>query len=62
MAAFLASAARIVIPEIEHRLAKVLHDVATIEVDVLDERAAIFAVENHVLVLARRPATLDYHA
>ena len=39
-----------------------LDDVAAIEIDVFDERAAIFAIKNDVLVLARRPATLDHHS
>ena len=59
---FLAGPSRVVVPEIEHCLAEVLDDVAAIEIDVFDERAAILAIKNHVLVLARRAATLDHHS
>ena len=61
-AALLAGAPRVVVPEIEHRLAEVLDDVAAVEIDVFHQRAAIFAVKNDVLVLARRTATFDHHA
>ena len=33
-----------------------------VEIDVFHQRAAIVAVENDVLMLARRAATLDHHA
>jgi hypothetical protein len=61
-AALLARAARIVIPEVEHRLAEMLHDVAAIEVDVFHHRSAIFAVKDDVLMLSRRTAPLDHHS
>ena len=40
---------------------KCSHDVAAIEVDVFDERAAIFAIKNDVLVFAGRTAAFDHH-
>ena len=43
--ALLAGAAGVVVPEVEHGLAEMLDDVAAIEVDVLDQRSAIVAVE-----------------
>src|SRR5439155_13217024 len=55
---FFAGAARIVIPEFEHCLAKVVDDVFAIEVDVFHQSAAIFAVENDVLFLTGRAAAL----
>ena len=36
-----------------------IDDIGAIEIDVFDERAAIVAVKNDVLVLTRRPAALD---
>ena len=57
-----ARAPRIVVPEIEHGLAEMLDDVAAIEIDVFHQRAAFFAIKNDVLMFARWPATLDYHA
>ena len=56
MAAVLAGAAFVVVPEIEHGLAEMVHDVGAIEVDVFDERAAIVAIKNDVLVFAGRAA------
>jgi len=53
---------RVVLPEVEHRLAEVLHDVGAVEVNVFHQCPAIFAVENNVFLLARRAATLDHHA
>ena len=61
-AAVLAGPPRVVVPEIEHRLAEMLDDVAAIEVDVFHERPAIFAVENDVFMFSRRAAALDHHA
>jgi hypothetical protein len=54
-----AGAPRVVVPEIEHGLAEVIDDIGAIEIDVFDERAALVAVENNVLVLASRAAALD---
>ena len=59
MAAVFAGAARVVVPEIEHGLAEVIDDIGAIEIDVFDEGAAIIAIKNDVLVLARRPAAFD---
>ena len=41
---------------------KCCDDVAAIEVDVFHQRPAIFAVENDVLVFARRATAFDHHA
>src|SRR5437588_1187625 len=62
LAAFLAGAARVIIPEIDHRLAEVLNDISAIEVDVFHQRPAIFAVENDVFLFSGRPAPLNYYA
>src|SRR4051812_19038766 len=51
-AAVPAGAALIIVPEIEHGLAEVLDDIAAIEIDVFDERAAFFAIKDDVLVFA----------
>jgi len=59
--AFLASAACIVIPEIEHRLAEMLDDVRAVKMDVFDQCSAIFAVENDVFFFSGRTAPLDNH-
>ena len=59
--AFLASAACIVIPEIEHRLAEMFDDVRAVEMDVFYQCPAIFAVENDVFFFSRRTAPLDNH-
>src|SRR5450432_608078 len=59
--ALLARASGIVVPEVEHRLTEGLDDVAAVEVDVLDERAAILAVEDNMLVLSGRTAALDHN-
>src|SRR4051812_37668338 len=61
-AAFLTSAPGGVVPEIKHCLAEVLHDVAAIEVDVLDHRTAILAIENDVLMLTGWAAAFDHNA
>ena len=61
-AAVFAGAPGVVVPEIEHRLAEMLEDVGAIEVDVFDQGAAVLAVENDVLMLAWRTATLDDYA
>ena len=60
--AIFARAPFIVIPKIEHCLAEMLHDVATIEIDIFHERAAVIAIKNDVLVLAGRATPLDHHA
>jgi hypothetical protein len=60
--AFFAGAARVVVPEIEHRLAEMVHDIAAVEIDVFDESAALFAIKNDVLMLAGRPAAFDHDA
>ena len=39
-----------------------LDDVGAIEIDVFDERSAVVAIEDDVLVFARRTAPLDHHA
>src|SRR5438874_1745700 len=59
-AALFAGTTRIVIPEIKHRLGKMLDDVAAIEIDVLDQRTAVFAIENDVFVFFRRTPSLDH--
>src|SRR5437773_5276121 len=61
LAAFLTGAARVIIPEIEHRLAEMLNDVRAIEVDVFHQCTAIFAVENNVFFFSRRAAPLNHH-
>ncbi len=60
LAAFLAGATRVIIPEIEHRLAEMLNDVRAIEVDVFHQCTAIFAVENNVFFFSGRAAPLDH--
>jgi hypothetical protein len=60
--ALFAGPALFVVPEVEHRLAESAHDIRTIEVDIFHERAAVFALEDHVLVLTRRAPPLDHHA
>src|SRR4051812_26531866 len=62
VAAVFAGPPLVAAPEIEHRLAEMLHDVAAIEINVFDERAAVIAVENDVLMFAGRPTTLDHDA
>ena len=61
-ATFLAGAARVVIPEIEHGLAKMLDDVGAVEIDVFDQRPAVFAVKDHMLMFSRRTASFDHDA
>ena len=61
-AAVFAGAARVVVPEIEHGLAEMVNDIGAIEIDVFHDRAAFFAVENDVLVLAGRASPLDHDA
>ena len=58
-AAFFAGAALIVVPEIEHGLAEMIHDIGAIEIDVFHEGAAVFAVKDDVLVFAGWAAALD---
>ena len=62
MAAIFAGAAVVVVPEIEHGLAEMINDIAAIEIDVFHERAAVVAVENHMLMLAGRPTAFDNDA
>lgn len=62
MAAFFASTARVVIPKIFHRLAEMLDDVGAIEIDVFDQRATIFTIENDMLMFSRRAPSLNDHA
>ena len=59
MAAVLAGAAFVVIPEIEHGLAEVIDDIGAIEIDVFRERPAVIAVKDDVLVFAGRPPAFD---
>ena len=61
-AAFLAGTTRVVVPEIEHGLAEMFDDVGAVEIDVFDQRAAIFTIENDVLVFSRRATSLDHNA
>src|SRR5438093_4762066 len=61
LAAFLASAWRVVIPEIELRLAEILDYIRAIEVNVFHQCAAIFTVENDVFLFSWWAAPLDYH-
>src|SRR5215469_17475510 len=58
LAALFASPARVIAPEFEHCLAKMVDDVFAIEVDVFHQRATIFAVENDVLFFTRRATPL----
>jgi len=60
-AAFLASATRIIAPEIEHRLAEMLDNIAAVEIDVFDQRAAIIAIKDDVLVLPGRAPPLHHN-
>src|SRR6476660_3558275 len=50
-AALLAGAPGIVVPEILHRLTKMLDDIRTIEVDILYQRSAIITIENDMFML-----------
>src|SRR6476646_7286581 len=61
LTALLAGPARIIAPEFEHCLAKMVDDVFAIEVDVFHQCSTIFAVENYMLLFARRPAALYNH-
>src|SRR5256714_8724444 len=58
-AAFFAGAALIVVPEIKHGLAEMIHDIGAIEIDVFHEGPAVFAVKDDVLVFAGWAAALD---
>ena len=49
-------------PELLHHLGEVLDDVGAIELLVVDETLAFFAVELQVLGLARRATELDHYA
>src|SRR4029077_15602453 len=61
-AALLTSSPRVVIPEVEHRLAEVLDDVPAVEVDVFHECSAFGAIENNVFMFACWATALDAHA
>src|SRR5215831_20001663 len=60
LAALFASPARVIAPEFEHCLAEMVDNVFAIEVDVLHQRSAVFAVENDMLFFTRQTAAL-YH-
>jgi len=62
LTALLAGPARIVAPEFEHCLAKMVDDVFAIEVDVFHQCSTIFAVEDDVFLFTRRPAPLHNQA
>ena len=55
-------AARVIIPELKHRLAKMLDDICAVEVDVLYERSTIITIEDNVLFLSRRPPAFHHDA
>src|SRR6266404_6647414 len=59
-AAFLAGAAGVVVPEIEHGLAEMLDDVGAIKIDVFDQRPAVFAIKDHMFMFSRGTTPLDY--
>src|SRR5256885_6437626 len=56
--ALLADPTRIVAPEFEHYLAKMVDDVFAIEVDVFHQCSTIFAVKNDVLFFTGRTTSL----
>ncbi len=60
--AFLARPTPIVIPEFEHCLAKVVHYIGAIEVNILHQSSAILTVENYVLLFSGRAAALYNNA
>ena len=60
LAALFASPTLVIAPEFEHCLAKMVDDVFAIEVDVFNQRSAIFAVENDMLFFTRRTAPLHH--
>jgi hypothetical protein len=62
MPALLAGTPGVIVPEIEHGLAKVLNDISAIEIDVFDQGPAMIAVENDVFVFARGTAAFDNDA
>src|ERR1700680_1068948 len=47
---FLTRPPRVVVPEIEHRLAEMFDDVSAVEIDVFNNCSAFFAIKNDVLV------------
>ena len=61
-AALRACPPRVIIPEIKHRLAKMLDDVGAIEVNVFHQCPTILTIKDDVLLLSRWPPTLDHHA
>src|SRR4051794_36318523 len=60
--AFLAGATGVIVPELEHRFAEMLHDVGAVETNVLHPRFAVRAIKNHVLFLPWRPPPFHHHA
>jgi hypothetical protein len=58
----LASAAGVIIPEVDHGLAEMLDDVSTVEVNVFHQRTAILAIKNNVLLLSRWASAFHHHA
>jgi len=61
-AAIFAGAPGIVLPEVEHGLAEVFNDVAAVKIDVFDERPALLAVKDDVLVFAGWSPALHHNA
>src|SRR6266568_1125881 len=61
LAALLAGTARVIVPEIEHRLAEMLNDVRAIKMDVFHQCPTIFAIENDVFFFSGWPPPLDDH-
>ena len=62
VSALFACSPLIVVPKVEHGLAEMLHNITAIEINVFDQCPAIVAIENNVLMLSRRAATLDHDA
>ena len=62
MPALLAGAPGVVVPKVEHGLAKVLNDISAIKIDVFHQGPAIVAVEYDVFVFAWWTATFDDNA
>ena len=61
VAALFASASRVIRPKIFHCLAEMFDNVGTVEIDILDQRAAVVTVKNHMLVFARWSASFHNH-
>ena len=62
MAAGFTSAPLVVVPEVEHCLAEMLNDVATVKVHVFHDSFALLTVENDVLPFANRTTTFHHDA